>query len=96
MRCALCVIASVGALEAHAQRRLHSVRHASRDGRVGERGRATCDRSLERAPAGRVPTGAMAVRGAGWGTGDPLGMCALPITHVGAVPERLTPVTRPL
>ena len=36
------------------------------------------------------------VRGAGWGTGDPLGMCALPRVHVRVVPERLRQVTRPL
>ena len=34
------------------------------------------------------------VRGARWGTVDPLGMFALPRIHVGARPERLRPVPR--
>ena len=41
MRCALCVIASVGALEAHAQRRLHCVRHVACRGRRARREIAT-------------------------------------------------------
>ena len=34
------------------------------------------------------------VRGARWGTVDPLGMFALPRVHVGAMPERLRSVNR--
>ena len=96
MRCALCVIASVGALEAHAQRRSHSVRHTSRvvaAGRDARSRRAIAHRSARAAV--RCKGACWRVRGAVWGTGDPLGMYALPKVHVRAGPGRLRPVPRP-